>query len=395
MRLRFRTLFWAATGLLVAALIIWAAWPRPILVDLAVVERTDLTVSVRDEGRTRVREIYTVSAPVAGRLLRIEQEAGDPVAAGEAIASILPSDPAFLDARSQSEARAALASTEAARSFAIAEVQRAEAQLEFARTENDRIASLFERGTVSQGALDRTRLELRTAQAALATARANVRMRSAEIEAATARLIEPGEDGQIDGVVTMRSPIDGRVLRVIQESETVTLPGAPVMEVGDPGDLEVVVELLSSDAVQVEVGAEARIEAWGGEALRAQVQRVEPFGFLKISALGVEEQRVNVVLDFVDPPERWTSLGHGFRVEAAITVWRGEDVIIAPTAALFRTENGWAVFALRQGRARLIELQIGRSNGQHAQILSGLEAGDEVILYPTDRIRDGVAIRSR
>ena len=395
MTLRFRTVFWAVVLVLVAALLTWAAWPRPLLVDLARIERETLTVNVRDEARTRVRDIYTVSAPVAGRLLRVKSDAGDPVAAGEAIASILPSDPAFLDARSQSEARAALASAQAALSFANAEVQRAEAQLEFARTENDRINALFERGTVSQGALDRARLELRTAQAALATARANVRVRSAEVEAARARLIEPGAGEAIDGVMTINSPVNGRVLRLIQESETVTLPGAPLLEIGDPTDLEVVAELLSSDAVQVREGAPALIEAWGGEPLRAQVQRVEPFGFLKISALGVEEQRVNVILDFLDPPERWSSLGHGFRVEAAITVWEGEDVATIPTAAMFRTADGWAAFIVSEGRARLTPLQIGPSNGVRAQVLSGVEPGQSVVLYPGERIEDGSTVRAR
>jgi HlyD family secretion protein len=388
MKLRFRTVFWSAAGVIVAALIVYAFLPRPVLADFAVVERGDLVV--------RVREIYVVSAPVGGRLLRVDPEAGDAVEAGAALANILPSDPAFLDVRSQAEARAALRSAEAAMGFAEAELERAEAEAEFARTEMQRIQTLFERGTVSQGALDRARLQLRSAEAALNTARANVRMRAAERDAAQARLVEPGQNGEVEGVVEVASPIAGEVLRVVQESESVVQPGQPILEMGDPRDLEIVAELLSTDAVRVEEGAPAMIEDWGGEdPLRARVRRVEPYGFLKVSALGVEEQRVNVILDLVDPPEQWTSLGHGYRVEPAIEVWRGEDVVRAPSAALFRHEGGWAAFVVENGRARLRAVEIGRTNGVHARVVSGLEPGDTLILYPSDRIEDGVAVEER
>ena len=399
MTLRFRTVFWAVTGLVAAGLIIYAFLPRPIPVDLARVERGALEVTVRDEGRTRVRDVYTVSAPVSGRLLRVEVEAGDAVQAGDVIANLLPSDPAFLDARSQSEARAAARSAEAALGFARAELESAQAQLDYALSEDARVEQLFEREIASRGALDRARLELRTARAAVATARANVRMREAEREAAEARLMEPGDEAgdaaPTEGVVSVRAPIDGQVLRVIQESETVLNAGAAILELGDPSDLEVVVELLSSDAVRAGAGDGAIVDAWGGEPLRARVRRVEPFGFLKISALGVEEQRVNAILDLLDPPGDLARLGHGYRVEAEIMVERAEDVVAAPTASLFRTDDGWAVFAVENDRARARAVEIGRSNETRAEIISGLAAGETVVLYPAERIEDGVAVRAR
>ncbi len=396
MKLRFRTIFWSVVIVGVTVVIAWSFMPRPVPSDFADVVRGELVVTVQDEGYTRVREVYAVSAPVGGRLLRVEAEPGDTVEIGETLANILPSDPAFLDARSQGEAEAARQAAEALLGFARAEVTRAEAEADFARTEMERISTLAERGTVSQGALDRAELQFRSAQAALSTARANVRARIAERDAAAARLMEPGDDGDARGVVTVTSPIEGRVLRRLQESETVLEPGTPILELGDPRDLEIVAELLSTDAVRIAEGAAASIEAWGGlPALGARVRRIEPFGFLKISALGVEEQRVNVILDLTDPPEEWASLGHGFRVEPRIEIWRGDDVIVAPVAALFRTETGWGCFVVDGGRARLRAVELGHTNGVEAEILSGLEPGETLVLYPSDRISDGVQVTGR
>jgi HlyD family secretion protein len=399
MKIRFRTVFWPAAGIVTTALIIWAFLPRPVPADFAQVTRGDLIVTIQDEGYTRVRDVYEISSPVSGRLLRVEAEPGDQVQAGDTLANILPTDPAFLDARSQEEAEAALRSTEALLGFAEAQVRQAEAGLEFARTELARIQTLADRGTASQGLLDRARLEARNAQAALDTARANLRARQAERDAASARLMTPqtGHETEAGGrVIAVAAPVSGRVLRVLEESETVLQPGQPVLEVGDPRDLEIVVELLSTDAVQVTEGAPVQIDDWGGESvLQAQVRRVEPFGFLKVSALGVEEQRVNVIIDLVGIPDDWRALGHGFRVEPEIEVWRGEAVVTAPIAALFRHEGGWACFVVEAGRAVLTPIEIGRTNGTDAQILSGLEPGANLVLYPSDRISDGVRVAAR
>ncbi|WP_417483957.1 efflux RND transporter periplasmic adaptor subunit [Maricaulis salignorans] len=392
----FRTVFWAMAGITLAVLLVLAFRPQPVLVDLAEVSRGALTVSVRDEARTRVREVYVVSAPLGGRLLRVNHHAGDSVAAGDVLATILPGDPALLDARSQVEARAAVRSAEAALAFANAETQRAALEYEYARTEAERIETLFGTGVASQGAVDRVRLTRRTAYAGLNTARANVARVEAELEAAQARLSRPGDDAANGGLVEIRAPIGGRLLRVLQESESIVAPGTPVLEMGDPADLEIVVEFLSTDAVQIHEGDAAEISAWGGSGtLRGRVRRIEPYGFIKVSALGVEEQRVNVIIDLLDEPAQWSALGHGYRVEAAVTIWRQEDTAQLPVAALFRSEGQWAVYRVEEGRAALTPVEIGQENGRMAQIFSGLESGDSIVMYPGPQIRDGVAVKRR
>ncbi|MGF1455419.1 MAG: efflux RND transporter periplasmic adaptor subunit [Alphaproteobacteria bacterium] len=388
-------------GLLV--FLIWAFRPAPVPVDLGTAERGPLVVTVDELGRTRVREIYVISAPVAGRLLRIDSEPGDPVLAQQTIvATILPNDPAFLDARSLGEAEAAVRSAEAALALAEAERERAEAELDFARSELVRARQLRERGTISQSALDRAELDIRSAEAALRTAEATVRVRRAELESARARLVNPeqgpeGDMAERAGVVTVRSPVSGRILRVRQESEGTVLAGTPLVDVGDPrNDLEIVVELLSTDAVQVTGGARVVIDDWGGpKPLKGEVSRIEPFGFTKISALGVEEQRVNVIIQLLDPPEDRLSLAHGFRVETRIVVWEEGDVLHVPASALFRQGTGWAVYRMADGRARLTSVTPGRTNGERTQILDGLALSDRVVLFPGERLSDGVSITDR
>jgi len=394
--LNFRTVFWTIAGLALAVLLALAFRPQPVLVDLADVTRNALTVSVRDEARTRVREVYVVSAPLGGRLLRINHHAGDSVAAGDVLATILPGDPALLDARSQVEARAAVRSAEAALAFANAEAERAGLEYNFARTEAERIETLFGTGVASQGAVDRVRLARRTAFAGLNTARANIARVEAELEAAQARLSRPGQDSGNGGLVEIHAPVTGRLLRVLQESESIVAPGTPVLEMGDPADLEIVVEFLSTDAVQIHEGDAAAITAWGGnQPLRGRVRRIEPYGFIKVSALGVEEQRVNVIIDLLDEPAQWAALGHGYRVEAAVTIWRQDEIVQLPVAALFRSEGQWAVYRVEEGRATLRTVEIGQENGRMAQIISGLEAGDTIVMYPGPQIHDGIAVKRR
>jgi HlyD family secretion protein len=403
-QLNFRTIFWGGSALIVVILLVLALIPHPEPVDIAEVVEGPMAVSVRDEGYTRVREVYVVSAPLGGRLLRVDNDAGDTVAAGDIVANILPSAPAFLDARSHSEAEAAVRSAEAALAFSRAEVDSAAAQAAFARAEEERMASLFETGIASRGAIDRVRMELRTAVAAEQTARSSVRMRGAELEAAQARLnVTSGEISPPDGtdphpdVAAIRAPVDGRVLRVLQESESVVAAGSPILEIGDPADLEIVVELLSTDAVQVTEGDRVDIVDWDGSdtVLHGRVRVVEPYGFQKYSALGVEEQRVNIVIDLIDAPGAWGGLGHGFRIEAAIIVWEEASVIQVPVSALFRTGEDWQVFIIEDGVARSRTLQLGRLNGQTAQITAGLTAGQSIIRYPGDLIADGTRVTDR
>lgn len=393
---KFRTLFWAAAVLAVAALLALAFRPQPILVDPGEISRGPLTVTVRDEARTRARNVYVVSAPVSGRLLRVGNRAGERVEAGAVIAIIQPAPATFVDERSRLEIQAGIRSAEAALALARAELDGAEARLAHARLEADRAETLFAASVASQSALDRARLDVRTAVAAVGNARAGVGVRQAALDAARVRLIEPAAVGSGARAVAIRAPATGRVLRVLQESENVVIQGAPLMEIGDPGDLEIVAELLSSDAARIVEGAPAVIDAWGqGPPLRGRVRQVEPYGFLKVSALGVEEQRVNVIIDPVDPPAAWRAVGHGYRVEVAVTVWQAGAVVRTPVAALFRDQGRWAVFRIEDGRARLRPVEIGQNNGDLAEIRAGLRPGERVVLHPSQSISDGARVRPR
>jgi len=401
MQLRRRrwALWGTLAGLLLAGLV-FAFRPRPLAVDLANAERGSLTVTVDEEGETRIHDVHVLSAPVSGRMRRIEAEAGDAVVAGETIvAQIEPIDPALLDARSESEAQATIRSAEAARDLTASEVERAEANLAYARSELTRQQGLIDRGAASQRDFDSARREFRTARAALQTARAAYQGRIFELDRARARLLSPIEArsraGECD-CIPLRAPVSGRVLRVVRESEGPVSAGEPLIEIGDPAELEVVVELLSADAVRVEAGARAILEEWGGAgSLEARVRRVEPYGFTKVSALGIEEQRVNVILDINEPRERWQALGHGYRVEARIVLWEGNEVLKLPLSALFREGDGWAVFVVEGGMAKLRPVERGRHTGLEAVIVAGLEAGDAVVRYPSDRVEDGVRVVAR
>lgn len=395
-----RLALWGTLGVLLVGGLVYAFRPQPVPVDLTTVERGTLTVTVDEEGETRVRDVYVLAAPVSGRMRRIEAEAGDLMEAGDTvIAQIEPVDPTLLDVRTESEARAAVHAAEAARDLAAAEVERAEANLDFARTELTRQQSLMERGAVSERELDAARREFRTARAALATARAALQERIFDLDRARARLVSPvemRERGEACECIPIRAPVSGVVLRVLRESEGPVQAGEPLLEIGDASELEVVVDLLSADAVKVDAGDRAILEEWGGDGpLEAVVRRVEPYGFTKISALGIEEQRVNVVLDFAEPREEWASLGHGYRVEARIVLWDGEDVLKVPLSALFRDGGRWAVFAVEDGVARLRHVERGRNTGLEAEILSGLEEGQPIVLYPTNRVADGVRVVPR
>jgi len=376
--------------------------PQTIPVDFAEVTRGEMVVSVTDEGQTRVEEIYTVSAPIAGRVLRIDADVGDLVRAYEtAVASIQPTSPSFLDIRTRAQAEAAVKVAEAAETLAQAEVARALAEFEFAQSELRRTESLFNRGNVSESARDRAQLEVKTKESALRTTEAALRVKEFELETARASLIDPGNP-EAPGpsadscCIPIYAPVDGKVLQILHQSEGVVAAGTPLIEVGDPRELEVVVDLLSTDAVQVRADAEAYLENWGGDdVLAAKVRRVEPFGFTKVSALGVEEQRVNVILDITDLKEKWSLLGHGFRVETRIVTWRGDDVIRVPLGALFRDRGRQAVFVVEQGRAVLRYVEIGQVNERQAEVRDGLSEGEFVVMHPSDLVFDGVAVVAR
>ena len=375
---------------------VYAFMPKPVPVDMANVYQGDMRVAVKDEGYTRVKDVYVVSAPVAGRLLRIEQQVGDVVVAGDTtLARLLPSDPAVLDSRSRRQAEANLRGAKAALALARAQRQEAAAQFDFARSQLRRTRQMAERESVSKTALDRAELAMSSALAATQSTEATERMRAAELENAKAVLATSDDSRDVD-VVPLVSPINGRILRILQESENVVAAGMPLLELGDPAEMEIVVDLLSRDAVRVADNADVVISGWGGEqSLSGRVRRVEPYGFTKISALGIEEQRVNVIVELNAAREEWRGLGHGYRVDAAVTLWQGRDVVQVPTGALFRSQGQWAVFKVVDNRAALVLVSIGQNNGQSAQVLDGLDINDSVVLHPSERIADGVTLTQR
>jgi len=389
-------------ALLVLVYLIYLSFrPQPVPVDLATIERGPLAVTVGDEGRTRVREVYVVSAPVGGKVERIAAKAGDSVIKDDTVlASIRPSAPRFLNRRDERRAQAEAKAARAALALAEAALARSKAALDFAETELIRARKLTAKKAASKQKLDEAELKYKTAGAEMASARAEMDMRRYELETAEAALIQPTEQEtgiQTDGCcVAVHAPIVGRVLKVLQESEAVVGAGAPLVELGDPTDLEIVVDLLSEDAVKVAGGAEAIIENWGGPGqLAGRVRTVEPYGFTKISALGVEEQRVNVIIDLTAPRQDWDRLGHGYRVDAKVTIWKEEDVLQAPLSALFRTGETWSAFVMRDGKAVSVPVELGQRNHRKAQVLKGLNEGDKVILHPSDKISDGSVVIER
>lgn len=400
---------WTSALILGSAGVAWLIWPRPVPVDLASVTLKPMEVTIDDEARTSLRHVYTVSAPVTGKLLRISSPSGshedrslhvgDQVIAGETVVAVLqPAQPALLDVRSREELEAVVAVTEAAVALAEAEVRRIEALLAFSRDELGRAQSLAATNTISSKALEAAQTEVAVNEAALESAKAQLLIRQSEQAAAQARLMDPGDDGTASDAaccIRLTAPATGVVLRILQQSEGVLPAGAPILEIGDPRDLEIVADLLSADAVQIKPGAAVRIDEWGGPTLSGRVRRIEPDGFAKVSALGIEEFRVRTLIDLIDPPETWSALGNDFRVTVHVALWSTEKALTVPVAALFRKGEDWAVFALRDGRARATVVEVGNRNERSAEILSGLVEGDQVVLHPSDRIVDGTAITPR
>jgi HlyD family secretion protein len=388
-------------GLGIAALIVWALLPQPVPVDMAAIKRGPLEVTVEDEGITRIREVYTVSAPIGGKMLRSPREVGDQVVANKTlVAAIEPTEPTFLDVRSQRVNQAAVQAAQAAVDLAEAKVKEAKSQLQFARNDLERAQTLAESKTISARALEKAKLDVDSGEAAVASAVATLEVRRRELESAKAHLIQPGEVNadarSANCCVQVHSPIDGRVLKIIAESEQVVQPGAPLIDIGDPNDLEIAVDFLSRDAVRIKPGDLARIESWGGDTiLPAKVRRIEPTGFTKVSALGIEEQRVKVILDFSGPPAEWRSLGHGYRVIARVVIWRSDDVLQVPLGALFREGDNWAVFVVADGRAQRRLVTIDERNLHAARVVKGMKLGEQVILHPSDRVHDGVRVVPR
>ncbi len=391
-------------GVLALAVIgafVYALMPNPVLVDTTVIGRGPLTVTVDEEGETRIREIYVVSAPIDGKVLRSPREVGDKVIKDKTLLAIIrPGDPSMHDIRTRRELEATVAAAEATIILTQSEIDRANSEMEFAQSDLKRAKSLASRGTISERTLEKAALEVQVRQAGLAQARANLILRKRELDSAKARLIGPGQmdisESDDSCCVEVHAPVDGLVLRIDRESEQIVKAGEPLVRIGDPKDLEIVVDLLSTDAVKVKPGAQARIEGWGGPTpLKARVRRIDPAGFTKVSALGIEEQRVNTILDLTSAREELPALGHDFRVFVRITVWSSKDVLKVPLGALFRQGDEWALFQVVDAKAHLTPVKIGHRNTHMAEITEGLEAGARVILHPSDRVSDGSNVEER
>ncbi len=371
--------------------------PKPLAVEVTTVVRGDLVEMVEEPGKTRVRERFVVSAPVSGDLARIEKKPGDPVQVGDVLATIRPLAPAMMDARTKNELEARLQGALAAQALASATVEKARAVKEFGDRELARLKELANQGAVAQRDLEKAELDLKVADKDVKTAALAAHVAAHEVDVARAAVastapLTPGAGTKSETSWVVRSPLDGRVLRVLQPSAGVVAAGTPLVEVADPGDLEVVVGVLTSDAVRVASGAHARLERWGGAGvLEGRVRSVEPSGYTKLSALGVEEQRVDVVIDIVSPAEMWSALGDGFRVFSQITVHREPDTLKTSAAALFRDGDGWALFVVQDDHVAKRKVQVERRNGAEVA-LTGVEAGTTVVNFPSKELRDGAAV---
>lgn len=394
-----RTWLWRVVGVGVVgglvALVVASMRPQPIVVDVAQAEHGLLRVTIDEDGQTRVKDRYVVSAPLGGNVARIELHPGDAVHAGDIVARIVPLAPPLLDARSRAEAEGHLAAAIAQQRQARASVERARASAEFAAHEAERTASLGARGSATGQEVERAHMEAQTQRDEVTSLEFAVRVADYEVQVARATLGRlsgaQGDDDQVD----VTAPVDGRILRVIQESAGPVAAGADLLEIGDPAALEIVVDVLTSDAVRIPEDAHVAIDRWGGDALTGHVRLVEPAAFTRVSSLGVEEQRVNVVVDLDDAHARWSSLGDGYRVEAHIVVVEVADTLLVPASAVFRHDGGWAVFTVAEGHAHLAPIEAGERNGVSVEVRSGIDAGATVIVHPSEHVTDGSMVAPR
>jgi HlyD family secretion protein len=381
-----------AIGLAVLAAAVYGFLPKPVAVETAKVTRGDMQMTVDQEARTRVRDRYTIYAPLAASVQRITLKAGDAVKTGQVLVTIAPLPPAPLDARAKAEAQSRIQAAEQREKSASSAVDAAEAEYVNAKSEHDRLMKLPKGQLVSQEVVDATRNAAAAAAARLESAKFNKQAAMHELELARAALVS-GNEGADLTAIEIKSPVDGRVLRVHRESAGTVAPGEPLIEVGDPAAIEVVADLLSRDAARVRAGMSVRLERWGGEdALKGKVRVVESSGFTKISALGVEEQRVNVLIDITDPYEKWQALGDGYRVEARVILSERVSTLKAPAGAVFNTSEGAALFKAVEGKAARTLVKTGVRTGLEVEIVSGASEADVVIVHPGDNVADGTPI---
>jgi HlyD family secretion protein len=385
----------SVVAIILVLLLGWGFWPQPVMVEVKEVIRAPLTVTIEEEGRTRVIDRYVIAAPVSGVTCRVNLNVGDTVEQDQVLLSITPLDSQILDARSLAQARAKVEAAKSALRAAEERARAAAASAQLARNELKRLQPLMERNLISRDAYDKAVAADNTAAANQRSADFNVEVARYELSAAESVIdYKTGETPQAAERIKVRSPINGRILKVDHQCAGPVTTGEPLMEVGDPGVLEVEVDVLSADAVKIKPGMDVQFERWGGEQpLQGIVRNVEPVGFTKTSALGVEEQRVLVISDFTSPAEQLQSLGDGYRVEARFILWHEDDVLQVPASSLFRYNNGWAVFVVKDNRAQRQSVEVGQRNGVTAQIIEGVEQGEMVINHPNDDVEDGVSVK--
>jgi len=384
---------------LLAVLVAWGLFlgfrPQAVEVDMGTASRAALRVTLEQEGRTRVLDRYVVTAPVTGYARRLRLEVGNVVKRGTVLVELEPLRAEALDPRRRAEAQARIAAAESGVSATEQRAKAAASSAELAQTELQRVRALRLQGHVSAAAEDRAASEVQRSAADMRSAQFAVTTARHELEAARTTLQYAGSASSTE-LVTVRAPVAGRVLKIPHKSEGTVASGQPLVEIGDPDALEVEVDLLSADAVRIHPGTRVVFERWGGEgALEGVVRVIEPTGFTKVSALGVEEQRVWVIVAFSSPATQWQRLGDGYRVEASFIVWEGKDILQIPASALFRDGDGWAAFVVEQGKAVKRRVEIGQRTGLSAQVLSGIQAGERVINHPDDRVREGVSVAAR
>ncbi len=384
----------------VAAAAYFALQPNPVLVDTAQVERGLVEVTINEDAVTRIEDVFEVSAPITGKLERLGFEVGDLVEKGQKIAAVRPVDPPMRDARTRRELEAALKAARAGITLGEAEVARSEAAVRFSTLDLARQETLAKQRIISERVLQQAELELDTRNAQLRQAKANLEFRKREFESAQARVLEPsaalnnGAGSQC--CVDVLAPASGALLKLFGESERVVQAGTNLVEIGDRSKIEIVADLLSEDAVKAKAGNLVWVENWGGpEKLRAKVKRIDPSGFMKVSTLGIEEQRVNTIIQITEPRKNWVRLGHDFRVYVRIVIWRSENALRVPVSALFRRGDDWAAFVMEGERAVERKVEIGRRSETYAEVMKGLQVGQNVVLHPSDRISDQTRIEVR
>ena len=370
-------------GALLIGLLVFGFWPQPVPVETASVSSGPLRVGISEEGRTRIRHRFTISSPVAGQLRRVSFKAGATITTNQVLVVIDPLTPPLLDARSRTL-------SEARRATALAQLEKAKSLHYFASRDLERSEKLQKDNALSTQALEQSQWKETSAARELATAESGLKQAEAELA-----VFHQSSSENAESPVEVRSSLSGSVLRVLEESSRVVASGTPVLEIGDPKDLEAVIEVLSRDGTQIHEGMKVELDHWGGaQPLRAVVRLVEPSAFTKVSALGVQEQRVNVIADLLTPQGERGNLGDQFRIEGRIITWEAEKVLKAPSGALFHRQDQWWVFVVESGTARLRQIKVGRQSGTETQVVDGLREGEVIVLYPSDRVKDSVRVKT-